>query len=383
MKKRKNRLGTVFTPCLQFVCITSLLVIMISYIVGIKVGFSSVNINKIIFWNVEYLFVLALCMEKLSWGGELKRDGLYKTCILYALSFGAVWFSSKFQVLNFWMFGVLILGFLVPAELAIALHILLTMTFCTINGHSVDTFICYFTFGTLILLLEDFVDQLKNTVLIFVISITTNIAFLILNHNFELDFTANVIYQLISTGIMILGLWGLKVTVFGQTENDELNKELMNRLEAYSETIYEHCLDVGNISAIAAEQIHVKRNVAYLGGCYHEIGRIMGKDYISHGVELLKEYGISKEVIAVVREHNIHCEKPASKEAAIVMLSDSILSTIRYLREKEPNTKITIEVLTKAIMNKRNAMGLFEQSGLSEGEIQTLQSFYIETLKEN
>ena len=106
-----------------------------------------------------------------------------------------------------------------------------------------------------------------------------------------------------------------------------------------------------------------------------------GNDYISSGVEILKEHGVSQDVVNVVNEHNIHRNKPTSKEAAIVMLTDSITTTIRYLKTKEPNFKITMEGLIKSIFSKRNEMGLFEQSGLSEQEIKRLKKYYIETFQ--
>lgn len=382
MKKRNNILSTVFTPCLQFVCTTSLLVIFISFLAGKAYGVTLADIGKIIFWTVECIFVLALCMEILGWGKTLSTKRLLLTSGLYAASFCVVWLSSNYLTLNFWMLGILIIGLIIPSEMAIALHIILTISYCMINGLSVETFICYFTFGTLILLLEEFLDKLKNTVAIMIIGLTTNIAFLILLHDFALNFSAEVVYQLISTGVMILCLWGIHICFdpYGCKE-PRVKEELLNQLREFSETIYEHSISVGEISEGAAKQIKANADVAYAGGCYHEIGRMKGNDYISSGVEILKEHGVSQDVINVVNEHNIHRNKPTSKEAAIVMLTDSITTTIRYLKTKEPNFKITMEGLIKSIFSKRNEMGLFEQSGLSEQEIKRLKKYYIETFQ--
>ena len=126
MKKRNNILSTVFTPCLQFVCTTSLLVIIISFLAGKAYGVTLADIGKIIFWTVECIFVLALCMEILGWGKALSTKRLLLTSGLYAASFCVVWLSSNYLTLNFWMLGILIIGLIIPSEMAIALHIILT-----------------------------------------------------------------------------------------------------------------------------------------------------------------------------------------------------------------------------------------------------------------
>lgn len=383
MKKRDNILSTVFTPCLQFVCITSLLVVLISFLAGKAYGVPQADIGKIIFWNIEFLFVLTLCIELLGWGKTLSSKKFFLTSSLYTVSFAVIWLSSNYLTLNFWMLGILIMGLVIPSEMAIALHIILTISYCMINDLSVDMFICYFTFGTLILLLEEFLDKLKNTVAILIIGLTTNIAFLILLHDFALDFSTEVVCELISTGVMILCLWGIRIC-FGshQAKEPRVQEELLNQLKEFSETIYTHSISVGEISEGAAKQIHANADLAYVGGCYHEIGRMKGNDYIKNGVEILKEHGVSQNVVDVVNEHNIHRNKPTSKEAAIVMLTDSIATTIRYLQTKEPNFKITMEGLVKSIFNKRNEMGLFEQSGLSENEMELLTKYFIEAFQE-
>jgi hypothetical protein len=307
--------------------------------------------------------------------------------VLYAASFCAVWFSANCQLLNFWMLGVLLAGFFIPKELAIALQIILTISYCMINELPVETFICYFTFGTLILLLEEFLDRLQNIIAILIIGVTTNIAFLILLQDFELAMSADVVLELVSTAVTILCLWGIHiyfdpVKKMKKKSASLLEESLMDQLNEYSKTIYRHSLYVGEVSREAAKQIGANEEIAYKGGCYHEIGRMRGKDYIACGVEILTEAGVSKEVVDVVKEHNIHKDKPTSKEAAIVMLADSIITTIRYLRTKEPDNKVTMEVVVKSIFKKRREMEMFVQTGLSEQELEQLQQYFIETFKE-
>lgn len=382
MRKRNNLLSTVFSPCLQFVCISSLLVILVSMVAGKLLEADQVDTWKIVFWNIEYFFVMALCMEVFGWTKSVSRKQLLWVSGLYTISFSMVWISSEYQVLNFWMLGALLLALLIPKEMAIAVQIILSFTYCMVNGQSVETFICYFAFGTLILLLAGFLDKLKNVLAIALIAVTTNVAFLILLNNFALKFSEKVVFQLISTAVMVLFIWGIRVCYQPSEKNTVLfREELMEKLKQYSENLYQHSLFVGKISEGAAAKIQVREDLAYAGGCYHELGRITGDDYIAGGVELLKKNGISKEVIAIVKEHNMHHGVPASKEAAIVMLCDSIASTIQYLKVKQPDTEVSMEHIVNSIFSKRFEKGLFDQTGLSLEELGILKNYFIETFQ--
>ncbi|MBR3771733.1 MAG: hypothetical protein IKL07_05645, partial [Clostridium sp.] len=100
------------------------------------------------------------------------------------------------------------------------------------------------------------------------------------------------------------------------------------------------------------------------------------------GVKLLKKYGVADEIINVVREHNIHYDKPTSKEAAIVMLSDSILSSLKYLYEHKAAEEIKIEEVVSSIINRRFEKGLLDQSGLNVEELVKLNEYYVKKMKE-
>lgn len=381
-KEYKKAVSTFFPPCLRFVMITSLLAILVSLLFGNWFGTTQATMGKLIFWNVEYFFVLALCMELLGWVKSFSMKQILLTGGLYAVSFSMVWLSVNYDVLNFWMLGVLLLGYLIPTEMAIALHIILTISYCVVNGRSVEEFICYFTFGTLILLLAEFLDKIKNAIAIVIIAVTTNLAFLILLHDFALEFSQELVYGLMSTAVMILFLYGIQVYFDpGKQKKAVLNETLMKQLKEFSDNIYEHCILVGGISQGAAQVIGARKDLAYVAGCYHEVGRMEGKDYVANGEKMLMEHGISQTVIEVMKEHNMNHGKPASKEAAIVMLSDSIATTLQYLHLKHPDKQVKLEELVPSIIGKRFEQGLLKESGLSMEEMNQLKDYYIQSFQ--
>lgn len=377
MKKKNSILSTVFSPCLQFVCLFGLLATVISFVAGRLFAVMQMDLGKIIFWNVEYFFVLALFLELLGFEMYLKGKKLLLAGGLYAVSFCLVWLSNTFLILNFWMIGVFLLAFIVPSYLAAVFHVILTISYCLVNGLSVEEFICYFTFGTLILLLTKFMDKLCNMVIILVVACTTNLAFLILLDDFQFDFTADSIHALISTAIMVVFMWAVQV-VFDPYQKKEVivKKQLMEQLKRFSDNLYEHCKQIGTLSEGAARKIGVREDIAYAGGCYHEIGRLEGNEYIEDGAKLLKENGVSSQVIRVVKEHNIHHDVPTSKEAAIVMLSDSIVSTVQFLKARQPDAELPMDNVVDSIFAKRFEKGLLDESMLSMKDIVMLKEYY-------
>ena len=390
MKTKNKRLNTIFTPCIQFVCLISLFVTVISIVASRFFHVTQVELGKIIFWNIEYFFVLAIYLELCSASKLLKEKNLILITGLYALSFGMAWFSCGFYLLNFWMLGVLLLATYLPSYIVIAFHIILTISYCMVNNLSVEEFICYFTFGTLILMFTQFLDKLSGMLMMLMISVTTNLAFLILLADFELVFSWEVFVQLASTALMVVAVWMVKRLYGAHYENGLVLKEdAMRKLKEALPNIYMHSIEIGNLSAGAAKLINAKETVVFAGGCYHEIGRINGKQkkqegrqYIDDGVKLLKKYGVADEIINVVREHNIHYDKPTSKEAAIVMLSDSILSSLKYLYEHKAAEEIKIEEVVSSIINRRFEKGLLDQSGLNVEELVKLNEYYVKKMKE-
>jgi putative nucleotidyltransferase with HDIG domain len=158
--------------------------------------------------------------------------------------------------------------------------------------------------------------------------------------------------------------------VLCDTEND-----LMKRLKQCSEALYEHALYIGDLSCRAALTVGANELLAKAGGYYHEIGKINGKNYIEEGLIIADDYAFPKELKAILKEHNIKYEKPGSIEAAIVMLSDSVVSTIEYIEKMGDHKYTTVKVIDN-IFQMRMEKGTFDASELSLKAFKTLKEFY-------
>lgn len=154
--------------------------------------------------------------------------------------------------------------------------------------------------------------------------------------------------------------------------------ELMLRLKEYSEELFSHSLRISELSAQAAFAVGGDAVLAKAGGLYHEIGRMVdGNDYIEAGTRLGREYGFPENLLAVMRQHSTGFELPKSMEAAVVMLSDCIVSTSEYLVKNGKREMLSDEQLVNSIFQNRLEKGNLKYAGMTTDQIQDLLEFYI------
>lgn len=151
---------------------------------------------------------------------------------------------------------------------------------------------------------------------------------------------------------------------------------LMRRLNEEKPITYRHSLLIGILSEKAAHKINANERLARAGGLYHEVGKLNGSDYIEEGVCLATEYGLPECIIDIIRQHNGKEVHPTSKEAAIVLLTDSIIATIKYFEKQPKEKQRSNEKIIDDIFKVRLEQGVLNQSGLSLNDYQVLKDFY-------
>lgn len=117
----------------------------------------------------------------------------------------------------------------------------------------------------------------------------------------------------------------------------EINAEdyfLFEKLLEKDEKTYYHSLEVSDLAVKAARKLGADTELVMAGARYHEIGRLLGEDYVTKGMLLMKQYRFPGIVKEIVLEHNGKNGLPHSKEAAIVMFADTIISTLNKLEER-------------------------------------------------
>jgi ribonuclease Y len=95
---------------------------------------------------------------------------------------------------------------------------------------------------------------------------------------------------------------------------------------SYGQNLGIHTIEETKMGVAIAQEIGANADVVRLGCLLHDVGKIITGEEGNHidlGVNLLKKYGIPKEVIACVAEH--HEDSPfSSNESVIVWMADAI-----------------------------------------------------------
>ncbi len=246
-------------------------------------------------------------------------------------------------------------------------------------------------------------------IFIFLFSIMCFSFFYIKYHSFEF-ILSNYFYVLLSS--ILSFLLAALIYPFVQKRINIVNKQILLELINYDTPLlkkmanvapgtYHHSLIVGNLSESAAEAIGADPLLARVGSYYHDIGKILEpeifiennenateihsklspeesaekiKNHIKNGVDLATSHKLPKIVIDIIKQHHgnsyvkyflqkaTKSERvinisdfqydgplPNSKEAAIVMISDIVESTIKSLNN--PDSEQMKEVIENSIRN--------------------------------
>ena len=209
---------------------------------------------------------------------------------------------------------------------------------------------------------------------------------------------------------------------------------LMIELNQQAPATYNHSLQTSYLAEAAAEAIGARSYLVKIGAYFHDVGKMMNPEYftenqngrnihneleprmsalvivahVKDGVNLGEQQRLPREIIDLIQQHHgtmlvsffyqqalkAAQEKdpdarldespfrypgpiPQSKEAAILMLADAVESASRSLTEWTPRR---VENLVRKIAEMRIEDGQFRDSGLTFGEVQTIQQSLVTSL---
>jgi hypothetical protein len=369
------------------------------------------------------LLTLAACLYIRYFESSILNKKFAKSILMlsYFSSIVLLYLVTDPEITCFWMIGGLVVSMLIDPKLGLILQFNLTFLFGIGFAGRPETVLQFLLMGVLMSMLSNYLMQKSTVIYAAIILLSTNITLAFIMNNFVFNFQAG--YNYISSFFSVLLIltasflfcrlyqrFGLKhimtlskesvsggndiyeqqeavqTTEQAETEVTEdfrtswellvnPNNELLTQLRNYSEDLYEHAIMIGDISGRAARAIQADELLAKAGGLYHEIGKVRGGSYIEDGIIIAEQYNFPDKLKSILRQHNIKYEKPTSVEAAIVMLTDNLVSTIDYI-EKTKKYKYTRNGIIENIFQMRMEKGTFDESGLSVKDYKLLREFY-------
>jgi cyclic-di-AMP phosphodiesterase PgpH len=239
----------------------------------------------------------------------------------------------------------------------------------------------------------------------------------------------------LAQGLVLAGALPLLEAALGTTTSISLlelcdqNHPLLKALFLNAPGSHQHSMIVGMLSESAAEAIECDPLLARAGSYYHDIGKIARPEYfvenaspgknrhdrlgnsmsamvlISHvrdGVEMAKEYRLPVNIREVIEQHhgntlvefffrqakeqgenpseNVYRypgPRPRSKEAAIVLLADTVEAASRTL--EEPSVA-RLKALVHDLASRKLLDGQFDESGLTLRELSAIEAAFTRIL---
>lgn len=208
---------------------------------------------------------------------------------------------------------------------------------------------------------------------------------------------------------------------------------LLRRLQIEAPGTYHHSIMVGNLAEAAAEGIGADTLWVRVGSYYHDIGKIKRPYFfvenqfslenpheklnpslstliityhVKDGVEIAREHGLPDKLIDIIEQHhgtdlvryfyqrateNLQGErdilieddfryegpKPQTKEAALVMLADSVEAAVKALNKPTP---AKIEGMIQKIIRERLDDGQFDECNLTLKDLNSIKNSFIKIL---
>ncbi|MBI5017544.1 MAG: HDIG domain-containing protein [Deltaproteobacteria bacterium] len=228
----------------------------------------------------------------------------------------------------------------------------------------------------------------------------------------------------ISSGFFALSVIPLAEVVFSYTtdmrlmELASLDHPLLRSLMLRAPGTYHHSLVTGSLAKSAAEAIGARALLASVAACYHDVGKLSKPDYfienqvgggnrhdklapsmsglilashVKEGVDLARRHRLGRDIADIIQQHHgtslIHYfyskarrqarpgldevqesnyrypgPKPASREAALVLLADAVEAASRTLPDPRP---ARIQGLVQTIVNRVFTDGQLDECTLT------------------
>ena len=283
------------------------------------------------------------------------------------------------------------------------------------------------------IILVGFWTSLFNSVLI--ASLT-----LFFDTNWQDNILLNIGYAAVDSFlILIIAIGSLPMweAVFGVVTTVKLldlinpDKYLLKRLMLESPGTYHHSLIVANLAEAAALRINANAVLARVGSYYHDIGKLafphafsensagenihdkldpyssakIISEHIPNGIKLAQENKLPRSVIDIISQHhgntlikffyhkatqqdeNVKEEdfrykynKPQTKEAAIVMLADTVEAAVRSVINKG-KTMEEIKAFVHTLIKDKLDDGQLSESNLAVNDLRTIEDAFMSIFK--
>jgi len=268
--------------------------------------------------------------------------------------------------------------------------ILLSNTFLLTDSQNIFLFLSYLIPGIIAVFLFSYIDEDFKIAYPLTISVLAQFLLLSLNEillsntEFSLKlFCYPVMNCIISVILILFALKFFSVKyVYGSStrlldvidpEFDLIIKLKDKMSDEFNITVYTSLLCAKLASQIGVDEVLVK---AYAYYC--KVGLLCDENSWDSVSDMLNEYNIPIEIKELVHEYYENNNQEMSRETSVLLISETVISAIRFLFKKNPDQEIDYDKLINTLIDKKIESGLFDKSLLSYEDMFVIKRFLSE-----
>ncbi len=153
---------------------------------------------------------------------------------------------------------------------------------------------------------------------------------------------------------------------------------LLVQLKNMSKDEYYHAIHTAYLSDRIARRLGFDDAAAKACAYYHRIGRLKGENTWENVSSICNEYHFPPNTKKILKEYVDDSEKIVSKETIVVLFADCIVSSIGYLFEKDPTSKLDYEQIVETIFQKKLETDELWGSEISLGQLCEMKRIFVE-----
>lgn len=153
---------------------------------------------------------------------------------------------------------------------------------------------------------------------------------------------------------------------------------LLVRLKELDRDAYFHAIHTAYLSEKVARGLGIDSSLAKAGGYYHKIGLLQGKDSIQNTLLVAAADGFPRSLVQLLKEYGIKNTGKVTKEAAVVQISDVVVSTISYMFRKDKSAVLDYDKVIDVVIKKKMESGDFAYCQLTIEELSRIKKCFAE-----
>lgn len=127
-----------------------------------------------------------------------------------------------------------------------------------------------------------------------------------------------------------------------------------------------------------AKKLEIDDVLTKAGGYYHRIGRLKGENSWENMEQVCDENDFPPKLSELLNEYSKKENGLVSKEAVVLLFSDTIILSIIGLMKKDSKMELDYHLLIDTIFKKKLGSGIIDESIISMGEINRMKKMFME-----